>query len=83
MSVLNRNKNDLGKGSAEGWVRSIYSRGMLAYFDATGNKTILNFLIDRFSNYTAQDSTSDRSLTQIEALLEGIVLQSFILFTFC
>jgi hypothetical protein len=52
-------------------VRSVYARGMLAYFDASGNKTILDFLVSAFSNYTATDSTSDRSLTQIEALLEG------------
>ncbi len=63
--------HDLHAGSAEGWVRSIYSRGMLAYYDYTGDKRILSFLVDRFSNYTAADSTSDRSLTQIEALLES------------
>lgn len=66
-----KNAHDLSSGSAEGWVRSIYSRGMLAFFDATGDKAVLEFLVGRFSNYTAQDSTSDRSLTQIEALLEG------------
>eukprot|EP01045_Picozoa_sp_COSAG04_P024636 COSAG04_NODE_3104_length_3168_cov_2.158684_2_plen_291_part_00 len=65
------NAHDLSSGSAEGWVRSIYSRGMLAYFDATGDQSVLDFLVDRFSNYTANSSTSDRSLTQIEALLEG------------
>jgi len=66
-----KNAHDLSSGSAEGWVRSIYSRGMLAYFDATGDKTVLDFLVHTFSNYTAADSTSDRSLTQIEALLES------------
>ena len=35
------------------------------------NKSVLDFLVRRFSNYTASNSTSDRSLTQIEALLEG------------
>jgi hypothetical protein len=63
--------HNLRSGSAEGWVRSIYSRGMLAYYDLTGNSSILQFLVDSFSNYTAADSKSDRSLTQIEALLEG------------
>ena len=63
--------HDLNGGSAEGWVRSVYSRGMLAYYDHTGNSSILDFLVDRFSNYTAADSQGDRSLTQIEALLEG------------
>ena len=43
---------------------------MLAYYDGTGNKTVLDFLVRMFSNYTAADSTSDRSLTQIETLLE-------------
>lgn len=65
------NSHNLGRGSAEGWVRSVYSRGMLAYYDGTGNETILDFLVKSFSNYTAEDSQSDRSLTQIEALLEG------------
>ena len=65
------NAYDLRPGSAEGWVRSIYSRGLLAYFDGTGDLAVLAFLAGRFHNYTAQDSTSDRSLTQIEALLEG------------
>lgn len=66
-----RNAHDLSKGSAEGWVRSVYSRGMLAGYDGTANKTLLDFLSHSFSNYTAADSASDRSLTQIEALLEG------------
>jgi hypothetical protein len=66
-----KNAHDLGSGSAEGWVRSIYSRGMLAYYDATGDPAVLKFLVERFSNYSASDSKSDRSLTQIEALLEG------------
>ena len=66
-----KSAHDLSSGSAEGWVRSVYSRGMLAYYDATGNKDILNFIVNAFSNYTAASSTSDRSLTQIEALFEG------------
>eukprot|EP01050_Picozoa_sp_SAG11_P032073 SAG11_NODE_10249_length_844_cov_1.097987_1_plen_246_part_01 len=66
-----KNAHDLSSGSAEGWVRSIYSRGMLAYYDATADEDVLGFLVERFSNYTALDSRSDRSLTQIEALLEG------------
>ena len=66
-----RNAHDLSKGSAEGWVRSVYSRGMLAGYDGTANKTLLDFLSHSFSNYTAADSASDRSLTQIEAMLEG------------
>lgn len=44
---------------------------MLAYYDGTGNATVLDFLVDMFANYTAANSTSDRSLTQIEPLLEG------------
>jgi hypothetical protein len=44
---------------------------MLAYYDNTGNATVLDFLVRMFANYSASDSTSDRSLTQIEALLEG------------
>ena len=66
-----KNEHDLGRGSAEGWVRSVYSRAMLAHVDGTGDASVLKFLEKAFSNYTAKDSTSDRSLTQIEALLEG------------
>eukprot|EP00035_Acanthoeca_spectabilis_P029756 m.475363 g.475363 ORF g.475363 m.475363 type:complete len:782 (-) comp38181_c0_seq1:62-2407(-) len=64
-------EHDLSAGSAEGWVRSVYSRAMLAYIDATGDFSVQKFLERAFSNYTALDSQSDRSLTQIEALLEG------------
>ena len=66
-----KNAHDLGSGSAEGWVRSVYSRAMLAQIDGTGDAAVQSFLEKAFSNYTAADSTSDRSLTQIEALLEG------------
>ena len=66
-----KSAHDLSSGSAEGWVRSVYSRGMLAYYDATGDKAILDFIVNAFSNYTAENSTSDRSLTQVEALFEG------------
>ena len=47
----------------EGWVRSIYSRGMLAYYGGTGDKRIQQFLVAAYSNYTAADSTmkSDQS----------------------
>lgn len=65
------NAHNLASGSAEGWVRSIYTRGLLAYFDATADKSKLDFIISTFSNYSAANSTSDRSLTQIEALLES------------
>ena len=41
----------------EGWVRSIYSRGMLAYYDGTGDRRILDFLIKTYSNYTAVCAT--------------------------
>jgi hypothetical protein len=58
----------------EGWVRSIYSRGMLAYYDATGDKQVLAFLIDQFEKYNAAYSTmksdqtrqGSRSMTQME-----------------
>ena len=64
--------------AVEGWVRSIYSRGMLAYYDGTGDARVLAFLESAFANYTAADSTmhtdqqhqGSRSMTQMEALLE-------------
>ena len=65
--------HDLGPPGheAEGWVRSVYSRAMLAHYDATGDASVLHFLETVFKNYTAADSLSDRSLTQVEALFEG------------
>ena len=41
----------------EGWVRSIYSRAMIAYFGGSGDGRIIQFLEKAFSNYTAADST--------------------------
>ena len=63
--------HDLSSGSAEGWVRSVYSRAMLAHLDATGDPAVLRFLVEAFANYTAADSISDRSITQVEALFDG------------
>lgn len=69
-------KNDV----VEGWVRSIYSRGMLAYFDGTGDADVIPFLEKAYTNYTPANSThihqdqehqGSRSMTQMEALLEG------------
>ena len=66
--------------AVEGWVRSIYARGMLAYFDGTGDGRIVPFLERAYANYTPADSThvnqdqshqGSRSMTQMEALLEG------------
>eukprot|EP00663_Eupelagonemidae_sp_cell21sb_P005632 gene5631-biopygen9337 len=66
--------------AVEGWVRSIYSRGMLAYYDGTGDSRVIPFLEAAFKNYTPADSThihqdqshqGSRSMTQMEALLEG------------
>jgi hypothetical protein len=62
----------------EGWVRSIYSRALLAYYDGTGDSAVLNFLKREFGNYDAATSTmrtdqtrqGSRSMTQMEALLE-------------
>ena len=64
----------------EGWVRSIYSRAMIAYHDGTGDARVVPFLAAAFSNYTPADSThvhqdqmhqGSRSMTQMEALLEA------------
>lgn len=60
-----------GGQEAEGWVRLVYARGMLAHYDYTGDKDILNFLARAFGEYRASDSKGARSLTQIEALLEA------------
>ena len=62
----------------EGWVRSIYSRALLAYFDGTGDPAVLTFLKTELEQYDARDSTmktdqtrqGSRSMTQMEALLE-------------
>ena len=64
--------------AVEGWVRSIYSRAMLAYYDGTGDERIIPFFAKAFANYSAYNSTfksdeahqGSRSLTQMEALLE-------------
>jgi hypothetical protein len=78
-----QNFNATFKGDVvEGWVRSIYSRGMLAYYDGTGDPRVLAFLNSTFGAYRAADSIQhkppigdqmhqgSRSLTQMEALLE-------------
>eukprot|EP00040_Diaphanoeca_grandis_P010510 m.53816 g.53816 ORF g.53816 m.53816 type:complete len:675 (-) comp21826_c0_seq1:383-2407(-) len=62
--------NSDGGNEAEGWVRSIYSRALLAYFDFSGDPKIKEFLVKAFSAYSASDSRGGRSLTQIEALVE-------------
>lgn len=62
----------------EGWIRSIYSRGMLAYYDGTGDKRVLSFLNEQLGKYDPRTSTyasdqtrqGSRSMTQMEALLE-------------
>jgi hypothetical protein len=37
---------------------------MLAYFDATGDKAVLEFLTDRFSNYVSPNAVSNAALTR-------------------
>lgn len=64
-----KGKSD-GGNEAEGWVRSIYSRAMLAFYDYSGDPTVLAFLTKAFLAYEASMSQGQRSLTQIEALLE-------------
>eukprot|EP00912_Choanoflagellata_sp_UC4_P000085 UC4_evm3s59 len=63
----------------EGWVRSVYSRAMIAYLSGTGDEKVIKFFVDVFSNYTAADSSNknqdeshqgSRSMTQMEAMLE-------------
>jgi hypothetical protein len=59
----------------EGWVRSIYSRGMLAYYSGTGDERLTTFLATAYKNYTAADSIDppnqdqshqgSRSMTQV------------------
>jgi hypothetical protein len=49
--------------AVEGWVRSIYSRGMLAYYDGTGDEAIIAFLQRAYSNYTAEDSRYSTAYT--------------------
>lgn len=62
--------HDVGGHEAEGWVRSIYSRAMLAYYDYTADKSVLDFLTKSFLQYKPAMSRGERSLTQIEAMLE-------------
>jgi hypothetical protein len=49
--------NTWAHDAVEGWVRSIYSRGMLAYYDGTGDESIIPFLQNAYANYTPADST--------------------------
>jgi len=60
-----------GGSEAEDWVRSIYSRCMLAYYDYTRDKKILAILAENFLKYRPEESSGQRSLTQIEAMLES------------
>eukprot|EP00040_Diaphanoeca_grandis_P039116 m.258178 g.258178 ORF g.258178 m.258178 type:complete len:667 (-) comp36246_c0_seq1:227-2227(-) len=69
-------KNDFfgepGGGGPEGWPRSVYSRAMLAYFDATGDDRVVPFFAKVWNSSYEMDSAPDaRSLTQSEAMLEG------------
>ena len=72
--------NTFPHDAVEGWVRSIYSRAMLAYHSGTDDTRVIPFLAAAFSNYTPADSThvgqdqlhqGSRSMTQMEALLEA------------
>jgi hypothetical protein len=65
-----KGKSD-GGNEAEGWVRSVYSRGLLAYYDYTGDQRILSFLGNALGNYSSADSEGERSLTQIEPMVEA------------
>lgn len=59
-------------GGPEGWPRSVYSRAMLAYLDATGDKRVLDLFEKVWnSTYTMDAEPDARSLTQAEAMLEG------------
>jgi hypothetical protein len=66
--------------TVEGWVRSIYARGMLAYYGGTGDDRVQRFFANAYSNYSAADSRhvhqdqshqGSRSMTQMEVLLES------------
>lgn len=54
-SALLAGRRDGGR-EAEGWVRSIYSRAMLAYYDLTGSAKILAFLAAAFGRYVLVES---------------------------
>ena len=59
-------------GGPEGWPRSVYSRAMLAYLDATGDKRVLDLFAKVWNaSYTMDAEKDARSLTQAEAMLEG------------
>ena len=59
-------------GGPEGWPRSVYSRAMLAYLDATGDKRVLDLFAKVWNASYSMDAAPDaRSLTQAEAMLEG------------
>jgi hypothetical protein len=61
-----------GGGGPEGWPRSVYSRAMLAYYDATGDEKVLSFFSSVWNaSYTMDKSADARSMTQAEAMLEG------------
>jgi hypothetical protein len=59
-------------GGPEGWPRSVYSRAMLAYLDATGDTRVLDLFAKVWNASYSMDAEPDaRSLTQAEAMLEG------------
>jgi hypothetical protein len=61
-----------GGGGPEGWPRSVYSRAILAYYDATGDEKVLPFFSSVWNaSYTMDKSADARSMTQAEAMLEG------------
>jgi len=59
-------------GGPEGWPRSVYSRAMLAYLDATGDTRVLELFAKVWNSSYNMDAEADaRSMTQAEAMLEG------------
>ena len=71
-AVIKRGVLNEPTGGPEGWPRSVYSRAMLAYLDATGDKRVLDLFAKVWNKSYTMDATPDaRSLTQAEAMLEG------------
>lgn len=72
-SVIRHGYFSTNDGGPEGWPRAVYSRAMLAYFDATGDDRVLPFFSKYWnSSYQMDSSRPDaRSLAQSEAMVEG------------
>lgn len=70
--IHDRSFAELQESGLRGWPRSVYSRAMLAHFDATGDPAVLPFFESVWNeSYHIEVHEDTRSVAQCEALLEG------------